>query len=130
MKVSKFFGWIELYHNQTGVLVHVKVIVNMVSSKVDGPHYSGFSKISGEGNLLGEIFLVGGEWPNFRLVGGLPPSPPVGKTLLLWRKIPHGFFSQHWIPNVLRNPISGVLLLEVFPTGEINKKFSTAKIPH
>ena len=130
MKVSKFFGWIELYHNQTGVLVHIKVIVSMVSSKVDDSHYSGFSKISGGGSLLGEIFLVGGEWPNFRLVGGLLPSPPVGKTLLLWCKIPRNSFSQHWIPNVLHNPISEVLLLGVFPTGEINKNLSTAKIPH
>ena len=34
-QVSKFFGWIELYHNQTGILVHIKVLVKMVSSKVD-----------------------------------------------------------------------------------------------
>ena len=27
----------ELYHNQAGILVHIKVTVNMVSSKVDGP---------------------------------------------------------------------------------------------
>ena len=44
MQVSKFFGWTELYRNQTAILVPIKVIVNMVSCKVDGPHYSGFSK--------------------------------------------------------------------------------------
>ena len=28
------------------------------------------------GSLLGGIFLVGGKWGNFWLVGGLSPSPP------------------------------------------------------
>lgn len=39
MQLSKLFAGIELYHNQVGVLVHIKVLVTMVSSKVGGPPY-------------------------------------------------------------------------------------------
>ena len=48
MQVSKFFGWIELYHNETGILVHIKIIVNMVSSKVDDLTTQGFPNSSKE----------------------------------------------------------------------------------
>ena len=48
MQVSKFFAWIELYHNETGILVHIKIIVNMVSSKVDCLTTQGFPNSSKE----------------------------------------------------------------------------------
>ena len=42
-------------------------------------------KIWWVGSLLGGIFLSGGKWANFWLVGGEPPHPPtVGKTLYIY----------------------------------------------
>ena len=34
----------------------------------------------GGGGLLGGIFAGRGGWADFRLMGGLPPYPQVGKT--------------------------------------------------